>query len=591
MRYEVEDAESPGIAGHRRIGATRRAAYGPRTAPEAAAQRGAGGTFRVYLWQAPTTLNPHLSAGTKDLSAARLAYEPLATFDADGTMVPVLAAEIPTNENGGVAADGRSVTWKLKEGVTWSDGEPFTADDVLFTYEYITNPDVASTSLASYSGIERIEVIDDLTLTIHFTEVNPAWAIPFVGVLGMVIPRHVFADFVGANAADAPANLVPVGTGPFRVTEYKTEGMLLIGEDAVSTIRIMFESNPLYRDPDKPWFSAVEVQGGGGDAETALQLVMDDKVDYAWNVQVDDAALASIEQSDDVTLHVNFDAFTERLMINFTDPNQEASTGERSSVEFPHPFFTDKLVRQAFAHAVDRDAIAALYGISGNPTTNLLVAPPALQSSNTLAMYPFDLERAAVLLDEAGWIDSDADGIRDKNGVQMRVVFLTSINPVRQGAQEIVGDALESIGVAVENKSVDSSVFLGPPGESTNTRRQFYADLEEFAYSNKTPDPTAYLAGWTCDQAAQMANNWSKPNWARYCNAEFDALYQQVLAETDPDTRSQLFIQLNDFLIEDVALIPLVHTAQIAAVRSDVSGAAITPWDTDLWNIADWRAT
>jgi peptide/nickel transport system substrate-binding protein len=559
-------------------------------APEVAAQRGAGGTFRAYLWQAPTTLNPHLSSGTKDLTAARIVYEPLATFDAEGTMVPVLAAEAPTLENGGVAPDGRSVTWRLKEGVTWSDGEPFTADDVLFTYEFITNPDVASTSLASYSGIDRIEVVDDLTVTIHFSEVNPAWAIPFVGVLGMIIPRHVFADYTGANAADAPANLAPVGTGPFRVAEYKTEGVLLIGEDAVSTIRIMFEANPLYRDPDKPWFSAIELQGGGGDAVIAAQLVIDDQADYAWNVEIDDATLTSIEQSSDVTLNVDFNAFTERIMINFTDPNREASTGERSSVEFPHPFFTDKLVRQAFAHAVDRDAIVELHGISGKATTNLLVAPPALQSSDTLEMYPFDLERAAALLDEAGWIDTNANGIRDKNGTEMRVVFLTSVNPVRQGAQEIVRVALESIGVAVENKSVDSSVFLGPPAESTNTRVQFYADLEEFAYSNKTPDPTAYLAAWTCDQAAQLENNWSKPNWARYCNPEFDTLYRQVLTETDPDVRIALFMQMNDVLIEDVALIPLVHTSTVAALGSDLAGESITPWDTDLWNIADWRA-
>jgi peptide/nickel transport system substrate-binding protein len=170
------------------------------------------------------------------------------------------------------------------------------------------------------------------------------------------------------------------------------------------------------------------------------------------------------------------------------------------------------------------------------------------------------------------------------------VVFLTSINPVRQGAQEIVRDALESIGVAVELKSVDSSVFLGPPGESTNTRRQFYADLEEFAFSNKTPDPIAYLAGWTCDQIAQAENNWSKPNWARYCNPEFDALYERARTEMDPEARLDLFIRMNDLLVGDVALIPLVHLSLVSAVRSTVEGVAITPWDADTWNIADWRS-
>ena len=123
----------------------------------AGAQRGAGGTLRLFYWQAPTIINPHLSAGTKDLSASRITYEPLASYDEAGTLVPFLAAEIPSLENGGVAADGRSVTWRLKQGVQWSDGEPFTADDVVFTYEYVANPEVASTSAAVYAGVERVE--------------------------------------------------------------------------------------------------------------------------------------------------------------------------------------------------------------------------------------------------------------------------------------------------------------------------------------------------------------------------------------------------------------------------------------------------
>jgi len=164
------------------------------TAPLAAAtsERGAGDTLRLIYFQAPTILNPHLSAGTKDLSASRIVYEPLASFDKDGSLVPFLAAEIPSLENGGLAADGKSVTWKLKQGVKWADGEPFTAADVLFTYEYVSNPKVKSTSAASYTGIESIKVIDDYTVKINFKEVNPAWALPFTGVQGMIIPRHKF---------------------------------------------------------------------------------------------------------------------------------------------------------------------------------------------------------------------------------------------------------------------------------------------------------------------------------------------------------------------------------------------------------------
>jgi peptide/nickel transport system substrate-binding protein len=556
--------------------------------PEVLAERGAGGELNLYYWQAPTTLNPHLSAGTKDLSASRITYEPLASYDKDGNMVPFLAAEIPSLENGGVAADGMSVTWKLKSGITWSDGVPFSADDVLFTYEFVTNPDVASTSSAVYSGIDSVEVVDPTTVTIHFSKVTPGWSLPFVGVQGMIIPRHVFADYNGANAADAPANLVPIGTGPYRVLEYKTEDILLIGEDAVSTIKVTYVPNSFFRDPAKPYFSTVVLRGGGGDSAYAVQSVADNLADFAWNTQVDDAAIEQLTADGSHTVYQIFDPFVERIMINFTDPNIETADGERSSIEHPHPFMTDKRVRQALAYATNRDAIAALYGRGGRPTTNLLVQPDALRSTATETMYPYDLAKAAHLLDEAGWTDTDGDGIRDKDGVAMRIVFLTSLSPVRQGAQEIFKNDLQSIGVDVELKSVDSSIFLGPIGESPNTRRQFYADVEEFAFSNKSPDPGAYMQGWTCDQIAQKSNNWALSNWARYCNPAYDALYQQATTETDPAKRQQLFLQMNDLLIEDVALIPLVDLAMITAANSSLAGLDVTPWDVEVWNIMDW---
>jgi peptide/nickel transport system substrate-binding protein len=557
----------------------------------AGAQRGAGGTLRLFYWQAPTILNPHLSAGIKDLSASRITYEPLASYDETGVLVPFLAAAVPSLDNGGVASDGRSVTWKLKTGIHWSDGEPFTAADVLFTYEYVANPQVESTSAATYAGVERVEVVDDHTVTVHFRDVTPDWSLPFVGVQGMIIPRHIFAEYDGPEAQDAPANLAPIGTGPFRVVEYRTEDVLLIGEDAVDTIRIIYEPNPFYREPDKPFFGRVEVQGGGGDAAYAGQVVMDDRADFSWNVQGDEALFGAIEADGRHRVIASPGAAVERIMINFTDPNAETAEGERSSTQFPHPFLTDKQIRQAIAYATDREAIAAQYGRAGQATTNLLVAPAQLQSSSTQTMYPFDLEKAAALLDEAGWIDTDGDGVRDKDGKKLSVVFLTSISPVRQGAQEIVKNGLESIGFEVENKSVDSSIFLGPPEESTNTRRQFYADLEQFNFGNKSPDPTPYMNGWMCGEIAQMANDWSLTNWARYCNPAYDALFEQAAKELDPDKRRQLFIQLNDFLIEDVALIPLVHIAFATAINADLQGLSVTPWDVEVWNIADWRLT
>ncbi len=553
----------------------------------AAEQRGTCGPLRLLFWQAPTTTNPHLSIGIKDLSASRIVYEPLASFDADGGLIPLLATEIPSPENGGVAADGRSVTWKLKPNLKWADGAPFTADDVLFTFEYASSANVGATSRATYRIVRNVEVIDDLTVKVHFKDVNPAWTLPFVGVNGMIIPRHLFEKYAGANAQDAPENLKGTGTGAYRVVKFTEEDILIIGEDVVSTIKIVYEPNPFFRELDKPCFERVALQGGG-DALTAAKAVFrDGVVDYGYNLQVAVDILQELEAQGKGTLIAPPTAKTERIMINFSDPNRETSDGERSSVKFPHPFLTDKRVRQAISLGIDRKAISKLYGKVGRVATNMLISPARYNSPNTT--WEFNLEKAASILDQAGWIDTDGDGVREKNEVRLSMVFQTSVNSVRQKTQQIIKNALESIGFEVELKIIDASIFFGPVRDNTNTRRHFYADLEEFTFNNKSPDPGAYLRAWTCGAIAQKANNWSAPNWPRYCNPEFDVLYEQSTTELDSQKRRRLIVQMNDFLINDFAVIPIVERSSAFGISNDLVGVEPTPWDVDVWNIKDWR--
>lgn len=552
---------------------------------EAVPTRGQGGTVTLLYFQAPTIVNPHLSPGTKDLSASRITYEPLASFNGKTELFPVLAAEAPSLENGQVAADGSSVTWKLKQDVKWADGEPFTADDVLFTYQYITNPEVKSSSAGSYSEVGSVEVIDDYTVKVNFKQPTAAWYAPFVGPFGMIIPRHIFEAYNGANFADAPANLQAIGTGAYFVSEYRKEDVLIIGGNAVSTVKMIYEINPYYRDANKPFFHKVELQGGG-DVNLAGQASKEGAVDFTWNPALPEDTLADIESAGKMLVLAPPSSFVERIMLNFTDPNKETSDGERSSIQFPHPFLSDLRVRQAISMAIDREAIAAPYGRGGALTTNILAEPDYFASPNNI--FEFNPQRAAELLDEADWLDSNGDGIREKDGVELRLVFQTSIQPLRQTAQEQVKKDLEAMGFVVELKQIDSSIFLGPPKDTTDTRRQFYADFEEFAFSNKSPDPTAYMAGWVCDKAAQKENDWSLPNWSRYCNPEFDALFAQAAAELDPDKRVELFVKMNELLIQDVAVIPLVRTTQPMAVGVDLKGYDFTPWDVEVWNIADW---
>ena len=274
-------------------------------------------------------------------------------------------------------------------------------------------------------------------------------------------------------------------------------------------------------------------------------------------------------------------------MLNFADPNRETAAGERASTDHPHPFLTDKTVRQALSLGIDRKKIASLYGKAGQIATNILISPSLYASPNT--GWECDLSKAAALLDGAGWEDRDGDGVREKDGVRLSIVFQTSVNSVRQKTQAIIKSALESIGFEVELKTIDSSIFFGPVGDNTNTRRHFYADLEEFSFSNKSPDPGAYLKAWTCAEAAQMENNWSASNWSRYCNPAFDALHERSATELDPEKRRRLIIQMNDLLIEDVAVIPLVERSITFGITRDLEGVEPTPWDVDVWNIHEWR--
>src|SRR5262249_60723850 len=162
-------------------------------------------------WRAPPLLNPPLAVGTKDQEASRFFYEPLAGWDNDGNLVPILAAEIPDTENGGLSSDGTLVTWKLKKDVQWHDGKPFTADDVVFNWEYAADTATAATTIGSYKDI-KVEKVDPLTVRVRFQKPTPFWADAFVGQRGMIVPKHLFEAFKGGASRDAPTNLKSVGT-------------------------------------------------------------------------------------------------------------------------------------------------------------------------------------------------------------------------------------------------------------------------------------------------------------------------------------------------------------------------------------------
>lgn len=541
-------------------------------------ERGRDGRLEMIYWQAPSTLNPYLSSGAKDTEAASIVLEPLARHDATGAMVPWLATEIPTLDNGGVSEDLTRITWTLREDITWSDGSAFTAEDVAFTWRYCTAPGTGCAQADMFDDVAEVTAPDARRVEIRFTTPKPYPYQPFVGAQAPILQAAQFAECLGPEAAGCSAqNFAPIGTGPYRVAEFH------------SNDTVLFEANPAYRDPAKPAFAEISLKGGGTPTEAARAVLEAGAFDYAWNLQLPPDLLSAMAAAGHGTPVVAFGAVVERLVVNFSDP--DPALGEaRATFLQQHPILSDRLVREALSLAIDRAALVDLgYGDTGRVTCNIL-PPTLLATEEPLAPCPAqDLDAARARLDEAGWTDSDGDGIRDKDGTPLRLLFQTTTNAVRQDFQMALKHWWGEIGIDTELRHIDASVFFGGDTGSPDTMQKFFADIQMYAASFTGTDPEAYLAGWTCSSIPRPENQWQGSNTGRWCHAEFDALLATLAQTAGLAARAALIRQLNDLLVQDYAVIPLVDRGRVSAHLHDLKGVVMNSWDSEFWNIADWH--
>ncbi|MFZ2003482.1 MAG: peptide ABC transporter substrate-binding protein [Stellaceae bacterium] len=534
---------------------------------------GGGGTLKLLWWQGPTLLNPHFAVGTKDQDGSRVFYEPLAGWDPDGNLVPILASEVPSVEAGTVDKDLKWVVWKLKQGVKWHDGQPFTADDCVFNWQYASDPATAATTIGTYKDI-TVTKVDDHTVKVEFKEATPFWADAFVSARGMIVPKHLFEQYKGANSREAPSNLSPVGTGPYLFVDFKPADL------------VRGKINPNYHMPNRPYFDAVEMKGGGDAVSAARAVLQTGEYDFAWNMQVEDELLKRLEDGGKGRVDIFASGNIEHIQLNYTDPSKEVD-GERSSVKTKHPFLTDPAVRQAFNLLVDRASVEKfIYGRTGKATANFINNPQQFVSKNT--SYEFNVDKAKALLDKAGW-KAGSDGVREKDGIKLKVVYQTSINAPRQKNQEIVKQACQKAGIDVELKTVPASVFFSSDVGNPDTYTKFYADLQMYTTTMTQPDPRDFMRQFLISEIARKDNKWQGRNIVRYQNPDYDKVYAASETETDPVKRAALFIQMNDMIIKDVAVIPDVYRPSVAAISSKLH-ALPSGWDSYLWNYYDWYA-
>jgi len=537
-------------------------------------KRGGGGALKLLWWQGATLLQPHFASGTKDQEGSRIFYEPLAAWDNDGNMVTILAAEVPSLANGGVSKDGKTITWKLKKNVQWHDGKPFTADDVVFTAAYAADPATSAYTNGSYKDV-KVSKVDSHTVKVEYQKPSPFWADPFVSAAGMIIPKHIFENYKGAASRDAPGNLKPVGTGPYKFVDFKPGDML---RGAINTN---------YHEANRPYFDTIEMKGGGDAVSAARAVLQTGEYDYAWNLQVEDELLLRLEQGGKGKTTITPGGNIEFIQLNMADPWTEID-GERAHPKSKHPILSEMAVRQAISLVVDREGVQKyIYGRTGIATSNFLNNPQRFVSKNT--KFEFNVDKANQVLEAAGW-KKGADGIREKGGKKLKFVFSTSINGPRQKTQQIIKQAAQKAGIDMELKSVPASVYFSSDPANPDTYTKFFADIQMFTTTMPQPDPEVFMNQYISSEFATKANKWLGRNSTRYNNPEYDKAYLAAQTEMDPVKRAALFVKMNDMPVNDIAIIPLVYRPRTAGVINNLV-APLSGWDNDLWLLKDWYKT
>jgi peptide/nickel transport system substrate-binding protein len=448
---------------------------------------------------------------------------------------------------------------------------------VKFTWEYCNAEGGGCAQTDKFGGIASVETPDAQTVVVTFERPKPFPYAAFVGAETPILQAAQFADCKGANAPKcSEQNFSPIGTGPFKVADFRPNDV------------IQFVANDTYRDPAKPAFASVLLKGGGTVEAAARAVLETGEFDYAWNLQLAPDVLARMQGTGMGQIVSGFSTLVERILVNLSDPSA-ALGAERSTLKHPHPILSDKSVRQALSMAIDRPLLVEIgYGDAGRVTCNVLPAPAMYASTANDACMAPDVAGANALLDAAGW-EMGADGVREKDGMRLSLLFQTSTNGVRQDFQALIKQWWSEIGVETELRNIDPSVFFGSDAGSPDTYQKFFADVQMYAQKFDGTDPEAYLSNWHCEQIPSPETDWQGNNMPRYCSDEYNALVAQMQVTGDLISRADLAKRMNDMLMQDFVILPLVDRGRVSAHANSLGGVILNTWDSEMWNNADWH--
>jgi len=510
-----------------------------------------GGVLTLGLYQEPDNLNPYLAVQTASRLVRELTIEGLVDAGPGDEYVPALAAEVPSEENGGISADGRTITYQLREGLEWSDGHPLTSADVKFTWDTIMAPGNAVNSRTGYELIDSIETPDDTTVVVQFSELY-APALSLFSIAAGILPQHVLE---GQSLADAEYNRAPEGTGPFVVSEW------------TSGDSIVLDRNPNYREDGRPYLDQIVVRLIPS-REVGIARLRAGEVDVLWDLI--ETQIPEFEQLPDVTLQSTPTTNVEYLGLN-TD----------------NPILADVNVRQAIAAAVDRSPIVddLLYGKTEAATSPIgmgWAAPEDLQ------LPEYDPAAAQALLEDAGWTDGDGDGIREKGGqpLELRITTPTG-SQTRELTQQLLQEQLGAVGIRLTIENAPAASIFGNWEENGLLKRGEF-DIVEDTWGADF-DPADFLATlFTSDQIPTAANGGEGWNFFRLDDPQLDAAIAAGSATLNQEERAAAYRTAVERIAESSVYIPLYRRAELDAFSAAVQGYEINSWDEFTWNAKDW---
>ena len=525
----------------------------------------------IVIPEDPPSFNPIVTDTGYDSLVMELVMLGLSDIDANGNVFPELASELPTMDNGGVVLDEdagtMSVTWKMREDVQWADGTPVTADDVIFTYESIVDPELGGW-IPGIDYIESVEKTGDYSVKVNYSSIYTGYLTQFGGEQVVIWPAHYCDASQGFSAWDCARQ--PLSNGPYVLSEW------------VNGDHMTFTKNEKYFEEGKPAIEKITVRIIPDTSVRKTMLLNGDADLDMWTTE---PMIAELEGQPNVQVSQSPDnRWVMRIFFNL------AAKGTTDPVATPHPILSDLRVRQAIRAAIDVDTISKEFFLGyAKPAWTEFIREPYVCE---IARPAFDPEKAAALLDEAGWKDTDGDGVRECRGCQtaeegyvMEMDFHTyaEYGEPLELTQQYIAEQLGKLGMKLNLKVVEGSILWAASTDGgIEQSGNFDMDIWDDGYAGV--DPTDFLYQYYAAASAEPDLGY---NFMRWSNDEFEGLLGGVYT-LDETQRKQDFCKMADILEAELPILPLFTTVNANTHSTRLQNVQSSANDLVTWNSADW---